>query len=114
MGRPVDRHEHDLYRVALAGGETVLAVASMNQPGLCEVRLARLLDTIDFTMRPLVEAKVEYRDGCALFINEAAAWKVGAWTAWPLRGANAACGHLTADGKVPKVAAQVPVAVGRG
>lgn len=100
-----------LYRVALAGGETVLVIAPMDQPDLCGERLARLLDTIDFTMRPMVEAKVQFRDGCALFESEAAAWKVGAWTAWPLRGPNAACGHLTADGKVPKVAAQVPVAI---
>lgn len=102
-----------LYRIALSASETVLAVAPMDRPGLCEARLARLLETIDFTMRPLVEAKVEYRDGCALFVSEAAAWKVGAWTAWPLRGQNAACGHLTEDGKVPKFAAQVPVAMGR-
>lgn len=85
----------------------------MDRPGLCEERLAQLLETVDFTVRPMIEATVEYRDGCALFASEAAAWKVGAWTAWQLRGPNAACGHLTDDGKIPKVAAQVPVATGR-
>ena len=101
-----------LYRVALSGGDTILAVAPMDRPGLCEERVARLLETVDFTVRPMIEVKVEYRDGCALFAKPEDAWKVGAWTAWPLRGPNAACGHLTADGKAPKVAAQVPVPVG--